>query len=115
MALARRCRLGVRLGETVSATVTLYDTPSAPTGLTAQAGNASVRLSWDDADNSGITGWQYQMRRGTRGLWGAWLNMNGSGATTTAYTVDGLVNGESYWFKVRAFNARGRGAESSGG
>ena len=106
--------VGVQAGEPASATITLYDTPGAPTGLTAQAGNESVTLRWDDAGNPGIEGWQYQVRRGTIGLWSTWKRMDGAAASATEHTVDeGLENGVSYWFKVRAFNARGRGDEST--
>ena len=104
---------GVRAGEPASATLTIYDTPSAPAGLTAAGGHEEVRLGWDDPNNAGITGWQYQVRRVARGVgWGEWMNMDGSGATTVSHTVRNLDNGVKYRFKVRAYNTRGIGADS---
>ena len=92
----------------------LYDTPSAPTGLTAQGGNEQVRLVWDDPGNRGITGWQYQLRRtGGGALWSEWKNMRLSDAGTTEYRVMELDNGVNYRFKVRAVNVRGRGDASA--
>ena len=81
---------GVRPGEPASATVTIYDSPAAPTGLTAQGGNEQVTLTWNDPGHASITGWQYQVRPGMlRAVWGAWMDISGSGASTTTHTVGG--------------------------
>ena len=111
--IMHRLPVGVWPGAPTQATVTIYDTPSAPTGLTAQGGHAQVTLGWDDPGHADITGWQYQMRpAGGGALWGDWTNVPLSHAHTTTYTVENLAAGVVHWFKVRAVNARGRGAAS---
>ena len=106
VSFGRPLPVGVGVGSPASATVTLYDTPSAPTGLTAQGGNEQVRLRWDDPGNRGITVWQYQLRRtGGGALWSEWMNMRLSDAQTTEYRVTGLSNGVNYRFKVRAVDS----------
>ena len=108
--------------ESVRVTVTDNDSPGeeeeelppAPaqaTGLTAQAGNAQVALSWEDPDNATISKWQVQRKEGS-GSYGAWVDVPDSGATTTSHTVTGLTNGTAYSFKIRAVNAGGNGPAS---
>ncbi|HBP53412.1 MAG TPA: hypothetical protein DD643_03235 [Synechococcus sp. UBA8638] len=65
-------------------TITDDDDLSAPTGLTATAGNAQVTLNWSDPSNSSLT------------------NIPSSDTTTTSHTVTGLTNGTGYSFQVRA-------------
>ncbi len=84
--------------------------PAAPTGLEAAAGDASVALTWDGPDDATITGWQYAVK--TAASFGAWMDISGSDAATTAYTATGLDNGEKHVFKLRALNGHGAGAES---
>ncbi len=104
---------GVQAGDPATATVTLYDTPSAPT-VTAEGGDGSVTLSWAAAGNPGIEGWQYRILPVTsQGVWSDWKPMRGSLSTTTEHTVDGLDNEVTYRFQVRAYNARGYGDEST--
>ena len=92
------------------ATVTLPQVPARPAGLTATAGDGQVSLQWSDPNDATITGWQYRVA-GT-GSYGPWMDIPGSGATTTAHTVAGLDNGTAYSFKLRAQNASGNGMES---
>ena len=47
------------------------DAPLQPTGLRATAGNRQITLSWDSANNPGITQWQYQRKDGD-GSYGDW-------------------------------------------
>jgi hypothetical protein len=80
--------------------------PSAPTGLSAVAGNASVSLTWNAP--SGAT--SYNVKRST---------INGSGYATvssptgTSYTDTGLTNGTTYYYVVTAVGAGGESANSS--
>ena len=88
--------------------------PAAPTGLTAAAGIGSITLSWNDPDDSTITGYEYQLNHtatstGNLSGWGDWIAIPDSGASTTAYTLTGLESGEEYRFHVRAVNAGGAG------
>ena len=84
--------------------------PAAPTGLTAEAGDGRVALTWDDPEDATIAGWQYAVR--TTGAFGAWMEIPGSTAATTRYTAVGLENGTRHGFKLRAVNGHGDGAES---
>jgi len=81
--------------------------PSAPTGLTASPGNASVTLSW--AASAGAT--SYNVKRSTAS--GGPHVTIATGVTTTSYTNTGLANGTTYYYVVSAVNANGEGANSA--
>ena len=109
--------------ESVEVTVTDNDSPGeeeeelppAPaqaTGLTAQAGNAQVTLSWNNPDNATITKWQVQQKQAD-GSYGAWVDIPGSTASTVSHTVTGLTNGTAYSFRIRAVNAGGNSPAST--
>ena len=72
---------------------------AAPTGLTTTAGYGEVTLTWDDPDNSNITGYEVSSDGGTN-----YSLISGSMATTTNHTVTGLSGGTSHTFSVRAVN-----------
>ena len=100
---------GVVAGVPSTSTVTVYDTPNQPTGLTATPGHGQMTLQWDNPDNPRITGWQYWARP-VPGQ-GTWTTIDPSGASTTEYTVPNLANGKEYMFRVRAYT-RGYGLTS---
>ena len=100
---------GVVAGAPSTSTVTVYDTPNQPTGLTATPGHGQMTLQWDNPDNPRITGWQYWARP-VPGQ-GTWTTIDPSGASTTEYTVPNLANGKEYMFRVRAYT-RGYGLTS---
>ena len=86
--------------------------PAAPTGLTATAGDGSVTLAWNDAADSSITGYEYQVNHNDTGTgnlsgWGSWQSIADSDADSTSHTVTGLTNGKDYRFKLRAVSAGG--------
>lgn len=85
---------------------TLFGIPSAPTGLTATAGNASVSLDWADTAGAG----SYTIRYGTSP--GSYPNSL-AGLTSSSGNVSALSNGTSYYFVVTASNANGTGAASA--
>ena len=92
----------------VSATPQVVQTPpSAPTGLSAIAGNQQVTLNWNAS--SGAT--SYNVKRSTTG--GGPYTTIASGVSTTGYTNAGLVNGTTYFFVVSAVNAAGESANSN--
>ena len=101
---------GVLGGVPSTSTVTIYDTPNAPTGLTATPGHGQMTLRWDNPDNSGISGWQYFVRP-VGPAQGTWTTIDPSGASTTEGTVPNLTNGKEYMFRVRAYT-RGYGLTS---
>ncbi len=81
--------------------------PSAPTGLTASAGNAQVVLSWTAA--TGVT--SYNVKRSTTSG-GPYTNVQ-TGIMGTSYTNTGLTNGTTYYFVVSATNTFGESGNSS--
>ena len=74
--------------------------PSAPTGLQATAGNASVSLSW----SASATATSYKVLRG-----GVQIGTS----NTTTYTDSTAVNGTSYTYTVKATNVGGDSVASS--
>jgi fibronectin type 3 domain-containing protein len=80
--------------------------PSAPTGLTATAGNAQVSLAW--SASSGAT--SYRVKRAT--VSGGPYTVVAS-PTTTSYTNTGLTNGTTYYYVVSAVNSSGESANSA--
>jgi predicted phage tail protein len=95
------------------AQATLVTTPGAPTGLTATPGNAQVTLSWaapasGDAPISG-----YLIYQGNSPGREVRNPINGSLVTATSYTVTGLTNGTTYYFRVIAVNTAGQGLSSA--
>ena len=83
--------------------------PSAPTSLVATPSHDQVTLSWDDPQNSSITG--YQIWRGADAASLASIQAD-TGSTATTY-VDGTVTAETaYHYAVSAINAAGTGDRS---
>src|SRR5262249_29080008 len=81
---------------------------SAPTGVTATAGNGQATMSWTAPSSSGsgaVTSYTVTASPG-----GQTATVNGS--TTTA-RVSGLTNGTPYTFTVTATNAAGTGPAST--
>ena len=99
-------------GGYVTGTTTLADRPDAPTSLTFTPGDTQIALSWTaPADNGGstITGYDVEYRSG---ISGAFTGASHTG-TTTAATITGLTNGQSYQVQVRAKNSYGAGPWSA--
>jgi Tol biopolymer transport system component len=82
--------------------------PSAPTGVTAAAGNTSAAVSWTAPVSDG--GSAITSYRVTASPGGA--SVSAGGAARTA-TVTGLTNGTPYTFTVAALNAVGAGPASA--
>jgi len=76
--------------------------PSAPAGLTATAGSASVSLSW--TASTGAT--SYNVYRGTA-AGGENTTPIASGITATSYSDTSVTNGTKYFYKVAAVNTAG--------
>ena len=71
----------------------------------------SVRLTWDNPNNTTITGWQYRVQPQS-GSYGSWTNIPSSSPTTTSHTVGNLKFLTPYTFQIRAVNSAGNGAPS---
>ena len=82
--------------------------PAAPTNLSAVPSDGQVVLSWDNPDNDTITAYQYSTDNGA-----SFTNIDGSDASTIAYTVTSLDNGTTHMLAVRAVNDSGDGAAST--
>ncbi len=80
--------------------------PSAPTGVTATAGNASVTLTW--TASTGAT--SYNVKRSqTSG--GPYTKI--ASPTAASYADSGLTNGTPYYYVVSAVNSAGESANSA--
>lgn len=86
--------------------VTPLPAPGTPTGLAATPGNGLVSLTWNTVPTA--TGYD---------VWRSTDNTNfsavASNLTTASYTNSGLVNGQTYYFQVRASNSGGASAFSA--
>ena len=98
--------------ESGEAFATPLSIPAKPSGFKVAAGDARVVLGWDNPSNTTISGWEYSFK--TSGDYGAWMDIAGSDADTTGYTVADLANDVEHVFRIRALNASGYGAESDG-
>ena len=86
--------------------------PAKPAGLSAEAGNRQVKLTWTDPDDDSITGYRVQQRKGSA-AWGSWADISGSDADTVRHTVTGLDNDSEYRFRIQARNSGGNSAASA--
>ncbi len=90
-------------GSTMTLTVGVLVQPTAPpvpTGLTATAGNALVKLAWNAA--TGATGYAVNRATASGGPYSIIAL-----TSLTAYTNTGLANGTTYYFSIASSNAFG--------
>lgn len=82
--------------------------PGVPTGLTAVGGDGKVELTWTaPADTAAIIG--YRIYRGNTSTD---LALHGV-STSTSYTDNDVVNGQTYYYHVATVNATGEGQMSA--
>ena len=87
-------------------TVTLYDTPGEPTGLTTTpAAGPSIELAWDAPSDTGHGITRYDVRYKELPS-GSWVTVNNAttGARTYTITGSGLTAGKKYEVQVRSGN-----------
>ncbi|WTZ06416.1 fibronectin type III domain-containing protein [Micromonospora sp. NBC_01392] len=75
--------------------------PGAPKAVTAAAGDASARVSWQAAASNGAEIIRYEVEGAGQ--------THQVGANQRALEITGLTNGETYTFAVHAVNAKGDG------
>lgn len=85
------------------------EAPAAPTGLGATAGNMQIVLSWDANSDSDLAGYNLYRRQNA----GDYAKLNSSLLTQTSYTDNGLTNGETYYYVVKAVDSEGLESEAS--
>ena len=85
--------------------------PEAPTNFSATGGDTRATLSWTLPTNVNlISSIDVRHKLKTATEWSDWTIL---AANLTSYIVDGLVNGETYSFEVRAVNTAGEGIASA--
>ena len=95
------------------AVIAIPGTPDQPTGIAIAVSANEATLSWADPGDSSITGYQYRQSADGADTWSPdWVEISGSGATTTSHTVTGLSSEIAYVFQVRANNGHGSGPPS---
>ncbi|MFM8283247.1 MAG: fibronectin type III domain-containing protein, partial [Planctomycetaceae bacterium] len=105
--------VGLGPASAESAGVTVYGTPSAPTGVVPTAGDRQVALAWSaPASNGGmaITNYIVEYRRVSDAVW---TTLSRPASTATSTVVTGLTNGFNYVFRVTAVNVAGSSAPSA--
>jgi len=101
-------------GYTNDADATTLPAPAEPSGLqVGDVRSSTVDLSW--ADNaSDETLFRIQRAPDVAGAPGTWANLATVGANVTTYRASGLTGATTYWFRVRAENAIGNSAYTTG-
>ena len=77
--------------------------PATPTGLTAEAGDGEVALSWNPVTDADLAGYTLEIAESATGPW----TTAADNLTTTTTTIDDLTNGTTYHFRVRAVDTTG--------
>ena len=83
--------------------------PSAPTGLTAAPGDASMSLTWTAPPGTVNS---YNLYRATT-IGGEGATPIQTGLTVTSCSDTGLTNGTTYYYEVSAVNSTGEGPKSN--
>lgn len=98
---------GDSVWSTASPTIVPPGGPSAPTNVTAVAGNASVNVAW--SASAGTAGFPILGYRVTASPGGQTCTTNATttAAAPTTCTVSGLINGQAYTFTVVAISNAG--------
>ena len=95
-----------------SSAVTPATSPGIPSNLRATESDGALTLSWTAPSDGGAAIIDYTVQYSTSSVFATYQSaLVTGGATSTSLT--GLTNGTSYYFKVKARNSLGSGANSS--
>ena len=83
--------------------------PAAPEGLTATPGNGEVTLTWNASTESDLA--SYLIYRGTDPA--PTTPVDSVEASMTSYTDTGLVNGTTYYYRLKAVDGEGNASDFS--
>ena len=81
--------------------------PAPPAGLTAAAGDRTIRLSWDDPGDTSITFYQLRLWSSQERDWSEWWGAGVCSYAETSHTLRGLTNGLRYRVQLRVHNVNG--------
>jgi parallel beta-helix repeat protein len=91
--------------EVISGTTLDVTAPRAPTGLTATAiSDREIDLNWDANTEQDIDGYLIYMNASGQGAWGEFHLIQMVSGMDTEYTVTGLIEQVTYYFKIKAFD-----------
>ncbi|WP_419919447.1 PKD domain-containing protein [Candidatus Poriferisocius sp.] len=100
---------GYKVGGDSTADGTLDDPAEQLSGFAVESAKGLMELSWTDPNDDSITGYEYRYKTdhqtATDVPYTSWLEVPGSDADTTSYTLTtGLTNFSVYTFQVRTDN-----------
>ena len=88
--------------------------PAKPTGLSAAVSHDTVTLTWDDPQDSSITGYVILRRDRAIHLVGTFVTItDDTGSTDTTYTDDTVEPDKEYVYRIKASNEHGEVSEES--
>ena len=109
--VVRASNVGGQSAVSTEASATPQAPPDTPSGLSLSAGNGQVVASWNASSRAASYTLYYSQS--------SFTDVTASGVTAvenltaTSYTVTGLTNGRTYYFRVRASNVGGQSAVST--
>ncbi|MEI6835541.1 MAG: fibronectin type III domain-containing protein [Candidatus Falkowbacteria bacterium] len=93
-------------------TVSVSDSPSIPANLAATPASGQVTLNWTAPSSVGSALTDYQIEYKLTSEPTVWTTYGHAASTSTSVIVGGLLNGESYDFRVSGINGMGTGSPS---
>jgi len=96
------------VSASLSDSITLGSAPSAPTGVTATAGNGQVSISWSSVSGATSYNIYWSTSSGVTKTTGTKIT-----GVTSPYTHTGLTNGTTYYYVGTQVNSYGESSESN--